>query len=129
MTMTDPIADMLTRIRNANMSFKSDVSIPLSKVKVAIAKILEKEGYVSNIDLSKDNEIILGLKYDEKRQRTISGIKRISKPGLRVYVSSTTIPRVLGGMGIGIISTNKGLLTDGEARKQGVGGEIICEVW
>lgn len=129
MTMTDPIADMLTRIRNANMSYKTEVSIPTSKLKVEIAKILEKEGYIQNVDTSNEGQIVLGLKYNDQRTRTISGIKRISKPGLRVYVSSTKIPRVLGGMGTGIISTNKGLLTDGEARKQGVGGEIICEVW
>lgn len=129
MTMTDPIADMLTRIRNANMSYKAEVSIPTSKLKVEIARILEKEGYIQSIDTSQEGQIVLGLKYNDQRTRTISGIKRVSKPGLRVYVASTKIPRVLGGMGTGIISTNKGLLTDGEARKQGVGGEIICEVW
>lgn len=133
MTMTDPIADMLTRIRNANMSYKTEVRMPASKLKVAIAAILEKEGYINEVKVEKEgqpkSEIILGLKYDEKRNRTISGIKRISKPGLRVYVQSSSIPRVLGGMGVGIISTNKGLLTDNEARKQGIGGELLCEVW
>ena len=132
--MTDPIADMLTRLRNANTAFHDEVFMPSSKLKEALARILEREGYIAGWDVSKDeakpgNQLKIELKYTPDRQRTISGLRRVSKPGLRVYSSADTVPRVLGGMGISILSTNQGLMTDREARARRVGGEVLCQVW
>ncbi|MGL4283214.1 30S ribosomal protein S8 [Eubacterium aggregans] len=132
MTMTDPIADMLTRIRNANNAGHKAVEIPASKEKKAIAEILLEEGYikkVEHIDDDKQRMIKVALKYGEDKSRVIAGIKRISKPGLRVYVNKDEIPKVLNGLGVAIISTSKGVLTDKEARRAGIGGEVICYVW
>ncbi len=134
MTMTDPIADMLTRIRNANVAFHDDCIMPSSKVKVALAKILVREGYVEDFAVEDDparpgNKLRIVMKYTSERERTISGLRRVSKPGLRVYTKATDVPRVLGGMGIAILSTNQGLMTDREARQRKVGGEILCHVW
>ena len=134
MTMTDPIADMLTRLRNANTAFHDDVSMPSSKLKEALAKILVSEGYITDFSVADDTtrpgrKLTIQLKYTSDRRRTISGIKRVSKPGLRVYSGSESVPRVLGGMGISILSTNQGLMTDREARQRRVGGEILCQVW
>jgi small subunit ribosomal protein S8 len=134
MTMTDPIADMLTRIRNANVAFHDDVIMPSSKVKEALAKILVREGYIEDFAVEDDPEhparkLKIVMKYTSDRQRTISGIRRVSKPGLRVYTKATDVPRVLGGMGIAVLSTNQGLMTDREARQRRVGGEILCHVW
>jgi small subunit ribosomal protein S8 len=132
--MTDPIADMLTRLRNANMAFHDEVLMPSSKVKEALAKILVSEGYVESYSVEQEPErpsprLRIVLKYTQDRQRTISGLRRVSKPGLRVYSKATDVPRVLGGMGIAILSTNQGLMTDREARQRRVGGEILCHVW
>jgi small subunit ribosomal protein S8 len=132
--MTDPIADMLTRIRNANVAFHDDVLMPSSKVKEALAKILVSEGYIEGYSVQDDparpgQRLKIVMKYTSDRRRTISGIQRVSKPGLRVYTKATDVPRVLGGMGIAILSTNLGLMTDREARKRRVGGEILCQVW
>jgi small subunit ribosomal protein S8 len=132
--MTDPIADMLTRLRNANVAFHDDVAMPSSKVKEALAGILEKEGYISSFVVEDDasrpgRKLKIQLKYTPDRRRTISGIRRISKPGLRVYTKADSVPRVLGGMGISILSTNQGLMTDREARRRKVGGEVLCQVW
>jgi len=132
--MTDPIADMLTRIRNANTSFHDDVSMPSSKLKEAVARILEREGYISGYSVDEQpgrpgRKLTVKMKYTNDRRRTISGIQRVSRPGLRVYSKAESVPRVLGGMGIAIISTNQGLLTDREARERRVGGEILCQVW
>jgi len=131
--MTDPIADMLTRIRNANMARFNKVDIPLSKVKLEIAKILKQEGYIKNFKVLNEegNKGVLRvyLKYDAQNRGIITGIKRVSKPSLRVYVKSKKIPRVLNGYGINIISTPKGIMTDREAIKLNVGGELICSVW
>ena len=133
MTMSDPIADMLTRIRNANTAKHDTVDIPASKMKIAIADILVNEGYITKYDIVEDGAfktIRVTLKYGaDKNEKVISGLKRISKPGLRFYVNSEEIPKVLGGLGIAIISTNKGVITDKEARKLGVGGEVLCFVW
>jgi len=133
MSMTDPIADMLTRIRNANMARFNKVDIPLSKVKLEIAKILKQEGYIKNFKVlnQEGNKGVLRvyLKYDAQNRGIITGIKRVSKPSLRVYVKSKKIPRVLNGYGINIISTPKGIMTDREAIKLNVGGELICSVW
>ena len=134
MTMTsDPIADMLTRIRNANTAKHDTVDVPASKMKLAIANILVDEGYIAKYDLVEDGSfktLHITLKYGvDKNEKVISGIKRISKPGLRVYANTEDIPRVLGGLGIAILSTNKGVVTDKEARKLGVGGEVLCFVW
>ena len=133
MTMSDPIADMLTRIRNANTAKHDVVEIPSSKLKIAIANILLDEGYIEKYELiEKDgfNTIKVTLKYaNNKSERIISGIKRISKPGLRIYANKEELPRVLGGLGTAIISTNKGVITDKEARKLGVGGEVLAFVW
>ena len=133
MTMSDPIADMLTRIRNANTAKHDTVDVPASKMKIAIADILVDEGYIAKYDLVEDGSfktIHITLKYGvDKNEKVISGIKRISKPGLRVYANTEDIPRVLGGLGIAILSTNKGVVTDKEARKLGVGGEVLCFVW
>ena len=133
MAMTDPIADMLTRIRNANTAKHDTVDVPASKMKIAIADILLKEGYIAKYDLveeGKFNTIHITLKYGvDKNEKVISGLKRISKPGLRIYAGKDELPRVLGGLGTAIISTNHGILTDKEARKLGVGGEVICHIW
>lgn len=130
--MTDPIADMLTRIRNGNSAKHKSVDVPASKIKKDIAEILLQEGYIKGYEVEEDGKqgiLKIDLKYGENEERIISGIKRISKPGLRVYVKSTELPRVLGGLGIAIISTSKGVLTDKEARNQQVGGEVVCYVW
>ena len=133
MTMSDPIADMLTRIRNANTAKHDTVDVPASKMKLAIANILVDEGYIAKYDLVEDGvfkTIHITLKYGaDKNEKVISGLKRISKPGLRVYANTEDIPKVLGGLGTAIISTNKGVVTDKEARKLGVGGEVLCFVW
>jgi len=132
MVMTDPIADFLTRIRNANMVYKETVEIPSSKLKKALSEILKREGYIKDFEFVEDGKqgiLRLYLKYGSGRERTITDIKRISKPGLRVYARKDEIPRVLGGLGIAIISTSNGIITDREARKIGVGGEVICYVW
>lgn len=130
--MTDPIADMLTRIRNGNNARHESVNVPASNIKKEISEILLKEGYIKNYTVIEDNKqgtIKIDLKYGQNNERVISGIKRISKPGLRVYANCEEIPRVLGGLGIAIISTSKGILTDKEARQQGIGGEVLCYVW
>ena len=131
--MTDPIADMLTRIRNANTAKHETVDVPSSKMKLAIAKILLDEGYIKSYELvenGKFNDIRITLKYGaSKNEKIISGLQRISKPGLRVYANKEELPKVLGGLGVAIISTNKGVITDKEARKLGVGGEVLCFVW
>lgn len=133
MTMSDPIADMLTRIRNANTAKHDTVDIPASKMKIAIADILLKEGYIAKYDIVEDGNfktIRVTLKYGtDKNERIITGLKRISKPGLRVYASTQDLPKVLGGLGVAIISTNQGVLTDKEARKLNVGGEVLAFVW
>ncbi|GAX89307.1 30S ribosomal protein S8 [Effusibacillus lacus] len=132
MVMTDPIADMLTRIRNANMVGHEKVEIPGSNLKRQIAEILKREGFIRDAEFIPDNKqgvIRLFLKYGPNNERVITGLKRISKPGLRVYVQREQIPRVLGGLGIAIISTSKGLMTDKEARRAHVGGEVVCYVW
>jgi len=126
--MTDPIADMLTRIRNANQMHSKLVSMPTSKMKVEIAKILADEGFIENYEV-KDGTLTLTLKYGQNKERVITGLKRISKPGLRVYAKSTEIPKVLNGLGIAIISTSRGVMTDKEARKQNLGGEVLCYIW
>ncbi|MFM1845603.1 MAG: hypothetical protein RJA75_351 [Actinomycetota bacterium] len=132
MTMTDPVADFLTRLRNANSAFHEEINLPYSKLKANIAEILKAEGYISAItitDAEVGKNLNIELKYGPNRERSISGIKRVSKPGLRVYAKSTEIPRVLGGLGIAILSTSSGLLTDRQATKKGVGGEVIAYVW
>lgn len=132
MSMTDPIADMLTRIRNANTALHSTVEIPASKIKTAIAQILQEEGFVNSyevIDDKKQGVIRIKLRYNEGKQRVITGLKRISKPGLRVYAKNEEIPRVLGGLGIAIISTSRGVMVDKKARAAGLGGEVLCYVW
>ena len=133
MTMSDPIADMLTRIRNANTAKHDVVDVPASKMKIAIAEILLKEGYIKSFDVEEVGSfktIHITLKYGkDKNEKVISGLKRISKPGLRVYASKDELPRVLGGLGIAIISTNKGILTDKEARALNVGGEVLAFIW
>ena len=126
--MTDPIADMLTRIRNANQNRSKEVNIPASKMKVEIAKILEEEGFIEKFE-NKDKILTLTLKYGQNKERVITGLKRISKPGLRVYAKTDEIPRVLNGLGIAIISTPKGVMTDKLARKNNVGGEVIAYIW
>ncbi len=132
MTMTDPIADMLTRLRNANSAYHDSVVMPYSKMKAGIAEILKSEGYIASWE-SRDAEVgkdlVLSLKYGPSRERSIAGVRRVSKPGLRVYAKSTALPRVLGGLGIAIISTSTGLLTDKQAAKKGVGGEVLAYVW
>ena len=133
MTMSDPIADMLTRIRNANTAKHDTVDVPASKMKIAIADILFNEGYITKYDIVEDGNfktIRITLKYGaDKNEKVISGLKRISKPGLRVYASCEELPRVLGGLGTAIISTNQGVITDKEARKLQIGGEVLCFVW
>ena len=134
MTMTDPIADMLTRIRNANSAMFDSVSMPGSKVKVNLAKILEREGYIDGFDVrtvdgKPGTTLEIKLKYSADRKRTIMGIKRVSKPGLRIYKKSDQMPKVLGGVGVAVVSTSHGLMTDREARKAKLGGEVLCYVW
>jgi len=132
MVVTDPIADMLTRIRNANAMRYKEVEVPASKMKLEIARILKEEGYVSEFKVKKDKVqdiIVLSLKYGEKKERVITGLKRISKPGLRVYAKVEELPRVLNGLGIAIISTSKGIMVDREARKQSLGGEVLAYIW
>lgn len=134
MTMTDPIADMLTRIRNANVAMHDEVSMPSSKLKVALAKVLESEGYIQSFQAVDNSEgpgstLTISMKYSPERQRVISGLKRVSKPGLRVYSKNDQIPRVLGGLGVAVLSTSNGLITDRAARKAKVGGEVLCYVW
>ena len=132
MVMTDPIADMLTRIRNATMSYKDEVLVPGSTVKEQIAEILTREGYVAGSEVEgegKDRTITIRLKYGQNREKTITGLKRVSKPGRRVYAGRDEIPRVLGGLGIAILSTSRGVLTDRQAKKLGVGGEVIAYIW
>jgi small subunit ribosomal protein S8 len=132
MTMTDPVADMLTRLRNANSAYHDDVTMPHSKIKVHIAEILQQEGYIAGwrvADAEVGKHLIIGLKYSQSRERSILGIKRISKPGLRVYARKDNLPRVLGGLGVAIISTSAGLMTDKQAHKKGVGGEVLAYVW
>ena len=134
MTMTDPIADMLTRIRNANTAMHDDVRMPSSKLKEALAGVLAAEGYIESYDVEENVDrpgrtLHVRMKYSPERARTISGIKRVSKPGLRVYSQSSQVPRVLGGLGVAVLSTSQGLLSDREARKRNVGGEVLCFVW
>ena len=132
MTMTDPIADMLTRVRNANMVKHETVDVPASNIKKEIARILLEEGFVRGYDVIEDGKqgiIRIQLKYGQMSERVITGLKRISKPGMRVYAANQEIPKVLNGLGISIISTSKGILTDKQARKENVGGEVICYVW
>ena len=132
MTMTDPIADMLTRIRNANAVGHETVEIPASKMKKAIAEILKEEGYIADFEMIEDDKqgmIKVTMKYGANKEKVISGIKKISKPGLKVYAKAGEVPKVLGGLGIAIVSTSKGIVSDKEARKLGVGGEVICYVW
>ena len=137
--MTDPIADMLTRLRNANQAYHDDVTMPYSKLKAGVAEILQQEGYITSwkVEEASDSEsaqtvgkvLSLTLKYGQNRERSIAGIRRISKPGLRVYAKHTGLPKVLGGLGVAIISTSQGLLTDRQANKKGVGGEVLAYVW
>jgi small subunit ribosomal protein S8 len=134
MTMTDPIADMLTRLRNANSAYHESVSMPSSTIKTRIAAILQAEGYIAGWHVAESatgvgQTLTLDLKYGPSRERSIAGLRRVSKPGLRVYAKSTALPRVLGGLGVAIISTSQGLLTDRQAAKQGVGGEVLAYVW
>jgi small subunit ribosomal protein S8 len=136
MTMTDPIADMLTRLRNANTAYHETVAMPHSKLKTHVAEILQQEGYIAGWRVEEPSEptdvgrtLVLELKYGPNRERSIAGIKRISKPGLRVYAKSNNLPRVLGGLGVAIISSSTGLLTDRQAGKKGVGGEVLAYVW
>ncbi len=134
MTMTDPIADMLTRLRNANQAFHDDVAMPYSKLKQGVAEILEQEGYITSFEVTDATEgpgktLFITLKYGRNRERSIAGVRRISKPGLRVYAKSTGLPKVLGGLGVAIISTSQGLLTDRQANQKGVGGEVLAYVW
>jgi small subunit ribosomal protein S8 len=132
MTMTDPVADMLTRVRNANTAFKEEIAMPSSTLKAAVADILKREGYIRDylVEPTKPQATLrLALKYSRQRERSLNGVRRVSKPGLRVYAKRDEIPRVLGGLGIAIISTSQGLLTDREARKAGVGGEVLAYVW
>jgi small subunit ribosomal protein S8 len=134
MTMTDPIADMLTRLRNANQAYHDSVSMPYSKLKQGVAEILKQEGYITSFEVN-DLEGVVGktleiqLKYGRNRERSIAGVRRISKPGLRVYAKHTGLPKVLGGLGVAIISTSQGLLTDRQANSKGVGGEVLAYVW
>ena len=134
MTMTDPIADMLTRIRNANVAMHDEVRMPSSKLKEALAAILQKEGYIAGFEVDDDPDrpgrvLTITMKYSPERARTISGLRRVSKPGLRVYTKADKVPRVLGGLGVAVLSTSQGLLTDREARQRRVGGEVLCYVW
>jgi small subunit ribosomal protein S8 len=132
--MTDPIADMLTRIRNANTAMHDDVRMPSSKQKEALADVLLREGYIERFEVVDEEgkpsrTLVVTMKYSPERLRTISGLRRVSKPGLRVYSKAGRVPRVLGGLGVAIVSTSQGLMTDREARKRNVGGEVLCYVW
>ncbi len=134
MTMTDPIADMLTRLRNANQAFLDSTSMPSSKIKVGIAEILKAQGFIQSFELTEEEGQVgkvlkLTLKYGESRERSIAGLRRISKPGLRVYAKANALPKVLGGLGVAIISTSHGLLTDKQANSKAVGGEVLAYVW
>ena len=132
MVMTDPIADFLTRSRNANTVYKEKVEIPASKTKMNLANILKEEGYIKDVEYIEDGKqgfLRLYLKYGANREKVITGLKRISRPGLRVYAQKDELPKVLGGLGIAVISTSKGLMTDKDARKAGVGGEVMCYIW
>ena len=134
MTMTDPIADMLTRVRNANVAMHDEVKMPSSKKKEALAALLKKEGYIEDFAVATNPDkpgstLTVTMKYSPERARTISGLRRVSKPGLRVYSAATDVPRVLGGLGVAVVSTSQGLMTDREARKRNVGGEVLCFVW
>ncbi|MCU1357407.1 MAG: ribosomal protein [Acidimicrobiales bacterium] len=134
MTMTDPIADMLTRVRNANTAMHDEVRMPSSKKKEALAAILKKEGYIEDFSVATNGDrpgstLTVTMKYSPERARTISGLRRVSKPGLRVYSPASEVPRVLGGLGVAVVSTSQGLMTDREARKRHVGGEVLCFVW
>ncbi len=134
MTMTDPVADMLTRIRNANIAMHDGVKMPSSKQKVALAEMLKEEGYivdysVTDSDRGPGQDLSITMKYSPNRERVISGVKRVSSPGLRVYSNADEIPRVLGGLGVAVISTSKGLMSDREARRRRIGGEVLCYVW
>ncbi|HLH83565.1 MAG TPA: 30S ribosomal protein S8 [Trebonia sp.] len=132
MSMTDPIADMLTRLRNANSAYHDTVRMPYSKIKSHIAEILQQEGYIAGWrveDAQVGKDLVITLKYGNARERSIAGIKRVSKPGLRVYAKKDNLPRVLGGLGVAIISTSSGLMTDKQAKKNGVGGEVLAYVW
>ena len=132
--MTDPIADMLTRIRNANVAMHDEVRMPASKQKVALATILQQEGYISGYAVAPSTSgpgdvLTINMKYSSERDRSISGLRRVSKPGLRQYVKADRVPRVLGGLGVAVLSTSQGLMTDREARQRHVGGEVLCQVW
>jgi small subunit ribosomal protein S8 len=127
--LTDPIADMLTRIRNANQALHDTVDMPNSRVKKNIALLLQEEGYIAGVEEVDERTLRVRLRYDSQRRRVLSGIRRESKPGRRVYLASTDVPRVLGGMGIAVVSTSQGLLTGQEARRRGIGGELVCTVW
>ncbi len=135
MTMTDPIADMLTRLRNANQAYHDAVNMPYSKLKAGVADILQQEGYITSYKVEEPAEgavgktLVVTLKYGQNRERSIAGIRRISKPGLRVYAKANGLPKVLGGLGVAIISTSQGLLTDRQANQKGVGGEVLAYVW
>jgi small subunit ribosomal protein S8 len=134
MTMTDPIADMLTRIRNANVRMHDQVRMPSSKQKVALATVLKREGYIEDFSVQPSSSgpgdsLVITMKYGNDRKRAITGLRRVSKPGLRVYSKAESVPRVLGGLGVAVLSTSQGLLTDREARKRNVGGEVLCHVW
>jgi small subunit ribosomal protein S8 len=135
MTMTDPIADMLTRLRNANQAYHESTTMPYSKMKAGIADILQQEGYIQSYKVEEPKEgsvgkvLVVDLKFGPSRERSIAGLRRISKPGLRVYAKSTALPKVLGGLGVAIISTSQGLLTDRQAKSKGVGGEVLAYVW
>ena len=134
MTMTDPIADMLTRIRNANTAMHDTTRMPSSKLKESLARLLEREGYIEGFSVSPattgpGSVLEIKLKYSPERSRTIAGLRRVSKPGLRIYAQADKLPRVLGGMGVAVLSTSNGLMTDREARKRRVGGEVLCYVW
>jgi len=132
MSMTDPIADMLTRLRNANSAYHDTVGMPYSKIKSRIAEILQQEGYIAGWRVEEaevGKSLVVMLKYGNSRERSIAGIKRVSKPGLRVYAKKDNLPRVLGGLGVAIISTSSGLMTDKQAKKNGVGGEVLAYVW
>jgi small subunit ribosomal protein S8 len=132
--MTDPVADMLTRIRNANTAMHDEVRMPSSKLKEALAAVLQREGYIDGFSVADDpsrpgSVLTIAMKYSPERARTISGLRRVSKPGLRIYTKADRVPRVLGGLGVAVLSTSKGLMTDREARRAGVGGEVLCFVW
>jgi small subunit ribosomal protein S8 len=134
MTMTDPIADMLTRIRNANVAMHDDVRMPSSKLKESLAEVLKAEGYIEAFAIADNTDrpgstLTITMKYSPERERVISGVKRVSKPGLRVYTKAAEVPRVLGGLGVAVLSTSQGLMSDREARKRRMGGEVVCYVW